>query len=361
MIAGVASPTRRRAARFLAALAISTFLPTTAVLAQQPEGAANAEAFPALPAILEKNYRTIRSLVVTRGDCVVFEYYRDDIAVGTLSPVYSVTKSVLSILIGMAIDGGDLRLDQKLSELLPETSETNVDPRVREISVRDLLTMTAGFDPAGNHASKVSVPESETWRWLLERPMKYPPGSHFDYDEAEQNLLSIVLTRAIKQDAGAFAERNLFAPLHIVDHHRVSEADGYLLGATGLFLTGRDMAKLGLLYLQRGRWGENQIVSDAFVIDSTTKHNEGGAPSHDAYGYFWWTKPTKAGLDAFFAAGHNSQLIYVIPKLDLVVAVAAEKIPGGSVDFVNNLVLPAAAELPASAPCVARLEQGRAD
>ena len=188
--------------------------------------------------------------------------------------------------------------------------------------------MTAGFDPAGNHASKVSVPESETWRWLLERPMKYPPGSHFDYDEAEQNLLSIVLTRAIKQDAGAFAERNLFAPLHIVDHHRVSEADGYLLGATGLFLTGRDMAKLGLLYLQRGRWGENQIVSDAFVIDSTTKHNEGGAPSHAAYGYFWWTKPTKAGLDAFFAAGHNSQLIYVIPKLDLVVAVAAEKIPG---------------------------------
>jgi CubicO group peptidase (beta-lactamase class C family) len=221
--------------------------------------------------------------------------------------------------------------------------------------------MTAGFDPAGNYTSKVSVPQSETWRWLLERPMKYPPGTHFDYDEAEQNLLSIVLTRAIKQDAGAFAERNLFAPLHIVDHHWVSEADGYLLGATGLFLTGRDMAKIGLLYLQRGRWSENQIVSDAFVADSTTKHNEGGPPSHAAYGYFWWTKQTKAGLDAFFAAGHNSQLIYVVPERDLVAAVAAEKIPGGSVGFVNDLVLPAEAELPASAPCVARFEQEPAE
>ncbi len=87
--------------------------------------------------------------------------------------MYSVTKSVLSLLIGIAIDKGYLRLDQKLSELLPEASEGNVDPLVREIEVRDLLTMTAGFDPTvdGASASNVRVPTSWTLRRMLDRPM----------------------------------------------------------------------------------------------------------------------------------------------------------------------------------------------
>jgi len=268
---------------------------------------------------------------------------------------------VLSVLIGMAIDRGDLQLDQKLSDILPEASAANVNPRVREISVRDLLTMTAGFGQAGNRPSLVSAPESETRQWwLLERPMKYPAGTRFDNDAAGQNLLSIVLMRAIKQDARAFAERNLFAPTRIADRAWTSEADGHLLRAAGLFLTGRDM-EIGLLYLQRGRWSDKQIVSHAFVADSTAKHNEGGPPGHAGYGYFWWAKKTNAGLDAFFAAGHNSQLIYVVPKLGVVVGVGIEKIPGGSVAFVNDLVLPAEAELPPTAPCVTRLEYRRAE
>jgi CubicO group peptidase (beta-lactamase class C family) len=365
MIARFVGLARRRAPRFLIALAFSTLAGIgAAAFAQRPDGgqtapgaqATSPASFSALPAVLEKKYRSVRSLVVARGGCVVFEYYRKDIGAGTRSPVYSVTKSVLSILIGVAIDRGYLRLDQKLSDWLPEASEAKVDPLVREIRVRDLLTMTAGFDPAGDDASKISVPTSQAWRWLLNRPMKYPPGTHFSYDTSDQNLLSIVLTRAIRQDAALFARRNLFEPLRIEDYNWVTDADGYLIGATALYLTARDMAKIGLLYLWHGRWGDSQIVSEAFALDSTARHNEGGLPSNAAYGYFWWVGKTKSGLEAFFAAGHNSQLIYVVPKLDLVAAVAAESIPGGSQSFVNDLVLPAEADLPASAPCIARIE-----
>jgi len=328
------------------------------ILLQTASVARAGEAPSSLAARLRDAYPSVRALVVARGDCVVFEYYRKGIGAGTRSPVYSVTKSVLSILAGIAIDKGYLRLDEKLSELLPETTEAHVDPLVREITARDLLTMTAGFAPKPAD-TKIGDPASSMWRRLIDRPMRDAPGSRFAYDTYDQNLLSVMLSRAIKQDARRFARSNLFDPLRIENTSWSVDSDGYLIGATSLFLTARDMAKIGVLYLQMGRWGDKRIVSSAFVSASTTRQSEGGPPSGAAYGYFWWIGKTRTGDDAFFAAGQNDQLLYVVPKRDLVVALAAESIPGGGVSLVNDVVLPAAAELPASAPCVARFTQGR--
>jgi CubicO group peptidase (beta-lactamase class C family) len=120
------------------------------------------------------------------------------------------------------------------------------------------------------------------------------------------------------------------------------------------------MVKIGLLYLQRGRWDDRQIVSSDYVADSTAKHNGGGAPIRAAYGYLWWLTQTRAGLDAFFAAGTGSQLIYVVPKLDLVIAMASSSsVPGGSVRFVNEIVLPAASTTPSPPTCIAQPVQKR--
>ena len=369
VIAGSVGLSRRRAPPSLACLALWILLATSVGAFGQPANgadagsAANSEAFSTFGAILSEKYPGVRALVVARGACVVFEYYRKDVGVGTRSPVYSVTKSVLSILIGMAIDRGYLRLDEKLSELLPEASEGNVDPLVREIEVRDLLTMTAGFAPNADGGAEPTAGAAtpKPWRSLLDRPIRYPPGSRFDYDTSDQNLLSIVLTRAIKQDAQRFARRNLFDPMQIENYRWSVDLDGHLIGATSLFLTARDMAKIGVLYLRQGRWGDDQIVSKAFVRNSTTRKNSGGLPVNAAYGYLWWIGKTKAGADVFFAAGQNDQLIYVDPELELVVALAAESIPGGAMSLVNDVVLPAEAGLPASAPCVTRFTPGRAE
>ena len=191
---------------------------------------ANSNALVMLPALLAEQYPTIRSLMLARHGCVEFEYYKVGLNAQSQSPVRSVTKSVLSILVGIALDRGYLRLDQKLSELLPEVSDPTIDPHVRDITIRDLL-MTSGFDAAAPFGAKAGVPPSEMWQWILNRPMQHAPGAHFDYDNDGVNLLSVVLTRAIRQLAMTFAEKNLFHPLEITNFNWVADGDGYLIGA----------------------------------------------------------------------------------------------------------------------------------
>jgi CubicO group peptidase (beta-lactamase class C family) len=324
---------------------------------------ANSDALTKLPALLADQYPTIRSLVLARRGCVEFEYYRKGLDAQSQSPVHSITKSGLSILVGIALDKGYLRLDQKLSELLPEVSAPTIDLPVRDITIRDLLTMTSGFNSAAPFGAKAGVPPAQMWQWTLNRPMQYAPGTHFNYDNDGANLLSVALTRAIRQSSRTFAEQNLFRPLGMTNFNWIADGDGYLIGADTLSLTARDMVKIGLLYLRRGRWGDKQIVSSDYVVDSTSKHNDGGPPVRAAaYGYLWWVKQTKTGLDAFFAAGIGSQLIYVVPKLDLVIALASSSdIPRGSVRFVNDIVLSAASAAPSPPTCIARLGGARSD
>jgi CubicO group peptidase (beta-lactamase class C family) len=310
-------------------------------------GASNADS-------LGRKYPSLRALVVARGDCLVYEYYRSDLAPETRSRVYSVTKSLLSILVGIAIDAGYLRLDEKLGEIFPEAAESPVDPRVRDVTVRDLLTMTSGFDAAHHEESGVQV--GALWHWMVERPMSYAPGAHFAYDDVSVNLLSVVLSEAIHQDAAGFAQQSLFEPLDIKDVAWISDAEGHLIGDGSLKLTAREMAKIGLLYLQKGRWRGKPVVSESYVLDSTARHNDGGPPVNAGYGYLWWVGSTKDNLRAFFAAGHNSQLILIVPDRNLVVAAAADGIPGGSRQFVEEAVLPNEATTPASAPCIERLQ-----
>jgi CubicO group peptidase (beta-lactamase class C family) len=353
VIISFAGFTRRRIGRMAALtsmLALFIGLAPVAV-AQDAKAPSNPQAS------LAEQYPSLRALIVARGNCIAFEYYRQDIGAETQSPMQSVTKSVLSILIGIAIDEGYLRLDEKLSEIFPQAFDENTDSQAGDITVRDVLTKTEGFAEAGLGDLKISnaAPRKERmWQSMLNRRIAYPRGTHFRYDGIGSDLLAVVLSKAIRQDAGDFAKRRLFDPLGIANYTWYGDSEGHLHGEIGLQLTARDMAKIGILYLQHGRWGDTQIVSAAYVQDSTTRHNDGGPPLNAGYGYQWWIS---SNGDVFFASGKNSQLISVTPKSDLVLAFAADSIPGGSGSFVRNVVLPIAAELPDSAPCVVRVGQ----
>src|SRR5712664_2218483 len=183
-----------------------------------------------LLANLAAQHPSVRALVVARANCIAFEYYRKDIGAQTQSPVNSVTKSVLSILVGIAIDEGFLRLDEKLSEVFPEEFDENVDPLARDIAVRDLLTKTEGFAETGHGDFKISTPvpgKSQVWRWMINRKVEYPGGSHFRYDGIGSDLLSVVLSRAIKQNARDFAQHKLLDPLKITNYSWYVESEGY--------------------------------------------------------------------------------------------------------------------------------------
>jgi CubicO group peptidase (beta-lactamase class C family) len=313
------------------------------------ESAAVGAALPADPASLARSRPDLGALVLARGGCVVFEYYRKGAGLETRWPVYSVTKSVLSLLVGAAIDRGLMRLDETLPELFAEALAPRVDPLARNVTIRDLLTMTAGFEAARAGAAAAPL------RSMLERPMKSPPGDRFAYDGMAADLLSLALSRAIHENALGFARRALLDPLGIRNYAWTSDADGRLFGETNLFLTARDMAKIGLLALEGGRWGDRRIVSEAFVRASVARQDAGGPPLGAAYGYLWWVTRTPAGLEAFFAAGSGGQLVYVVPRLGLVAAVAAQSGADDNLGLIEALATPAA-----GAPaCLARLEPAR--
>ena len=185
--------------------------------------------------------------------------------------------------------------------------------------------------------------------------MTAPPGDHFAYDGDSIELLSLALSRATRGGALSLARRALFARLAMTSAAWSAAADGRLFGQTDLFLSGRDMAKLGLLVLRHGRWGDRQIVSAAFVADATARHNGGGPPLGAAYGYLWWVGKTNYGFDAVFAAGSGGQLVYVAPQRDLVVAIAAQAKDNDNLALVNEVVLPAESNALAAAPCLTRL------
>src|SRR5262249_4376849 len=228
----------------MAAIGISLFIaagfPARRATAQRAT-ASTAETRARLSATIAEQYPSARALVLARGNCILHEYYAHN-SPEEQWPVHSVTKSVLSILVGIAIDKGLLRLDQKLPELVAEAREGSIDPRAADVTLRDLLTMSSGFDP---HET-IEVPG--VWSssvWLLRRTVKPTPGTHFYQDDEGAKRIAIILRRAVGGDLAAFARNELFAPLQIDRYLWAVDLDG--TGAGGLLLTGRDMAKIGLL------------------------------------------------------------------------------------------------------------------
>jgi CubicO group peptidase (beta-lactamase class C family) len=119
---------------------------------------------------------------------------------------------------------------------------------------------------------------------MLNRKVEFPAGTHFRYDNVGSDLLSVVLSRAIKQPAADYAKRKLFDPLRIDNYTWLSDSEGFLHGESGLNITARDMTRIGILYLQHGRWDGKQIVSERYARESTSTHNKGGPPLNAAYG-----------------------------------------------------------------------------
>jgi CubicO group peptidase (beta-lactamase class C family) len=298
-----------------------------------------------------------RSLLVVRDGRLVLERYFGGTGPDDLADVRSVTKSVVSTLTGIALEEGYLTsLDQTLGELLPPSVGT-LRPDEAAITVRDLLTMSGGWDwddsVAGYNAWVVSP---DPIRYLLDRPLAAQPGAAFTYNTAAVHLLGVILEEATGMTLPAFADQVLFGPLGISARQWEPIAGGRVNGGAGLDLRPRDLARIGQLFLQKGVSGTTQVVPEAWVAEATRAHfpwTSNAGPTRVSYGYLWWTD---AERDAFFAWGYGGQYIYVSPSRRLVaVATTAwwridgESIPAGleqqALDVIVNGVVPAAPEV----------------
>ncbi|MFN8371507.1 MAG: serine hydrolase [Anaerolineae bacterium] len=263
----------------------------------------------------------LHSLLVLHHDTVLLERYWRAFAATSYQPVFSVTKSVVSALAGLALIDGKLTLADTLAHWFPEVP---LSAHAASVTVHHLLTMTAGFAPSSGKPDPNDVINA-----LLKRPAVAVPGEKFHYDNNDPNLLVAVIERAVGIPALDYAYQRLFTPLGIwrdvpkSNRKRLwmTDRQGQAKGGYGLHLTTRELAALGQLYLHNGRWESEQLIPADYVTASTTLQAAGGYPEFVKYGYYWWVLTDSSGHPAFFASGRGGQYIYVVPALDLVVVV----------------------------------------
>jgi CubicO group peptidase (beta-lactamase class C family) len=306
-----------------------------------------------LDAIVPAGYPSVRSVLVVRHGYLVVERYRKGIDASDGHDVRSVTKSFVSALVGIALRDRQLQsLDQTVEELLADHLPATADPRLRRVTVEQLLTMTSGLanDDAslgGDDDIWIEMLNSPDWvRHILGRRLDSAPGEAAAYSNATSHLLSAIVADATGQSTLAFARAKLFGPLGItadnaleqtVSHWPPTPAElaayeratvawprdpqGYHFGGAFLKLPARELAKFGYLYLNGGRWDGTQVVPADYVAASTRPQSEPGGPGD--YGYQWWVT-NETGHDGFRAQGYGGQLIQVIPDLDLVVVITSD-------------------------------------
>lgn len=290
----------------------------------------------------------INSLFVVRNGFLVAEEYFAPFQPDSAQHLFSATKSVISILIGMAIEDGYIRsVDQPVLDFFPEIAPDMLDERKRRMTIAHLLTMTAGLDwyemaPYNGDSMRQMIASPDWMAFVLAQPVAHEPGAVFCYNSGASHLLSALLHAATGQSTLAYAEERLFAPLGIAGVSWRTDPQGVNIGGWGLSLTTRDMVKLGYLYLRQGEWDGVQLVPAAWVTASTTWHATSAAPLDGwGYGYQWWLIPDLP-YRVFEARGLLGQHIVVIPDLDLVVVFTSRSENGNTpIEILENNLLPA--------------------
>jgi CubicO group peptidase (beta-lactamase class C family) len=275
---------------------------------------------------IKRQRLNLHSLLVIRNGKIVSENYYGGYAASTRHEQYSVTKSFIGTLVGIAIEKGWIRgLDTPVLKLYPGESFANPDPRKDAITVEDLLTMRSGLDWEEGDAAYMALYNSPNWaKHMLDLPMAAEPGTRFVYCSGCSHVLSDILWWWTWRSVRGFANKNLLKPMGIRDYGWDVNKEGVHLGGWGMQLTPRDMAKLGYLYLNEGVWDGKQLVPAEWVAESVKARVETGEGAW--YGYQWWVFPEFPGTvnGAYSALGHAGQAIFVIPELDLVVVTTAE-------------------------------------
>jgi len=275
--------------------------------------------------------RYTRSLLVERNGVLVMEEYFGGAGPGTFFDVRSVTKSVTSTLVGIALDRGAIRsLDVTVGETL-DAVVPGLAPGVRAISLRQLLTMTSGL-PWSELNSAVQdygpwVSSPDPLRWILDKPLEAAPGTRWNYNTGASHVPSAILAERAGESTRAFAEAHLFDPLGERIGGWPPDPRGYHYGGHGIALTGRTLVKLGRLFLDEGTYQGQRVVSAAWVREATRPHaSTGNATLYGpGYGYFWWVgADSRTGRSFYFAAGYGGQFIVNVPSANATIAATTE-------------------------------------
>lgn len=307
----------------------------------------------AVDEIYQGRYKEIHSMLIFKENKLVFEEYfkghkfkydttnhHGELVTWDrtkLHSIMSVTKSIVSACIGIAIDNGFIEsVHQSIFDYLPEHQHLNTDGKDK-ISIEHLLTMTSGLEwnewnlPYSNPKNDVIMmyQAEDPVTYVLNRPLIDEPGENFKYAGGCNILLGEILKNVTKMNIDEFSGKYLFGPLGIDPYYWTQYKNGVVDAAGSLKITPRDMVRIGVTFLNKGVWNGKQIISEKW-FDKSAIYFPGNSWLNNwddhwgmrGYSYSWWTHVfTKSGMrvDMFYAAGWGGQYIKVIPELNTVV------------------------------------------
>jgi CubicO group peptidase (beta-lactamase class C family) len=260
-------------------------------------------------------------------DRIIFTHARNSHSKDKLHKINSITKSVLSLIVGIAIERGEIPgVDASISDYFSETRGTPKE----KVTIENLLTMTPGWDwPEMGDWGGLPSPMINSPNWvsfILSRPMINAPGTRMYYDSGSSHLLSAILQKSSGMTSAEYAESFLFKPLGIEQYRWYSDAKGIVIGGFGLELRAPDLMKIGRLMLGKGRWGNEQVVPERWIADSMKPRYH----TYDhigSYGRHWWSIADEnrepMSPNVYFAMGYGGQYVFVVPEHELVVTFAS--------------------------------------
>lgn len=278
----------------------------------------------------------INSILIRQdGSLIVEEYFRG-MHSERANNIKSASKSILSILTGIAIDKGYLEgVDQTIEKFFPEYFDETRDAIKASITIGDLLTMRAGLQSTSGRNYGRWVTSNDWVRYVLDRPLEGEPGVQRIYSTGTTHLLAVILARATGMSTLAFANRYLFEPMDIRVAGWDRDPQGNYLGGNNMALRPLDMIKIGQMMMDMGVYNKEQIVSPEWILMSIEPVT--GRKSVNEYGYLWFRRMA-GDYHVIYAWGNGGQFITIIPELDAVIAITSQNLSGSTRAFSRQLM-----------------------
>jgi CubicO group peptidase (beta-lactamase class C family) len=293
-------------------------------------------------ALIQAQDYQVDSLAIIRHGYLIVDAYFYPFSPGTSHIIHSCTKSIMSALIGIALEQGYIdSLNQPVFTFFPDKIIPDPVGEKATITLEHLLMMASGLDCRDSYLYEWrglnQMRASDDWvQYVLNLPLVAEPGTRFEYCNGGSYTLSAILQQATGMTTLEFAMQNLFKPLGINEVEWPASPEGVNYGWGELHMKPLDMAKIGYLYLNEGQWGDQQIVPASWVQASTSPHIKAGTLS-DEYGYQWWVD----SVGYFLAIGYDGQFIFVLPEQDMVVVFTSAGDFPIPETLLNDYILPA--------------------
>lgn len=260
----------------------------------------------------------LRSLLVSHRGTLVLERYFNGARAAQPANIKSASKSVIAALVGIAVSRGLIKdVDQKIAAYFPELA-TDPEPKKRDITIEDLLTMRSGLESTSGRNYGAWVQSANWVRFVLRRPLIDAPGTRVEYSTGSSHLLSAILTKVTKTSTWQFAQQELAKPLGFSLARWTQDPQGIYFGGNEMLMTPRQMIRFGELYLNDGRIGNRQVLTTSWIDRTRVGRGRSRWGSDREYGYGFWIREfgSHAG---YYAWGYGGQFIFIVPDQDLVI------------------------------------------